>query len=131
MSNVSTHTLGRQTRSFYINKILPILFQYFLRISIFIITPQESNHRFAIIGTNYNFEKNEQIITSTVLIYSTIYDQIKRTTHRLVRKRYFLYSNRFFEINFQNVILDPETWVDSRRNVKERKIREKYKQQER
>lgn len=31
MSNVSTHTLGRQTRSFYINKILPILFQYFLR----------------------------------------------------------------------------------------------------
>lgn len=112
MSNVSTHTLGRQTRSFYINKILPILFQYFFkksRISIFIIIPQESNHRFAIIGTNYNFEKNEQIITSTVLIYSTIYDQIKRTTHRLVKKRYFLYSNRFFEINFQNVILDPET----------------------
>lgn len=113
MSNVSTHTLGRQTRSFYINKILPILFQYFFkksRISIFIIIPQESNHRFAIIGTNYNFEKNEQIITtSTVLIYSTIYDQIKRTTHRLVRKRYFLYNNRFFEINFQNVILDPET----------------------
>lgn len=108
MSNVSTHTLGRQTRSFYINKILPILFQYFLRISIFIIIPQESNHRFAIIGTNYNFEKNEQIII-TVLIYGTIYDQIKRTTHRLVRKRYFLYNNQFFEINFQNVILDPET----------------------
>lgn len=60
MSNVSTHTLGRQTRSFYINKILPILFQYFLRISIFIIIPQESNHRFAIIGTNYNFEKTNK-----------------------------------------------------------------------